>query len=575
MRALLALLVIALTTAPAAAAPRGKKLKARIATKVAAPRTKTTIVPTDARATIAIAGEQHRMKDLVAAKGKLSLEEETAARIAAALRGPLRNGDTGLYVADARTGRPVFAVNADEAYNPASNVKMISTATALELLGPTFRYPTRLLGPEPEAGIVKGDIYLLGSYDPTLTAADLTDLAADLAARGITSIEGSIVTGPDPTRDGIYRAIIPIEIHAGEPGEHPTATVAMGAEHVSVIVHAKTAKRVMRPRLRYKVETTKNSDGRARIAVTIDGTIGKGGSTMYPLTTRERTATASYALKGALVAHGVRITGDIKTQELGEFIADTVSRGALATELGRHESRQLSDIITRVNKWSINWLADRVIMTAAALARRQQPSMELALDAMYAWLDRHPHIPKSQVYVDTGSGLSYRTRISPTELVSIVRSAAGYSADSDPALGKAWLDSLAIARTDGTLRHRMRGRDLDVRVRGKTGTLSTVIAVSGLLDLDPDHPLVFALVTNTKRPLAKGAVRRAHDQVLGALCHYVAATQKAPNALVAPPAAVPAPKPTVEESEPAADPNDAEEVERDPLLDAETSSGQP
>lgn len=574
MRAILALLLIALVAAPAAAAPRAKKLKARIATKVAPPRTKTTIVPTDARATIAIAGEQRLMKELVAAKGKLSLEEETAARIAQALRGPLRNGDTGLYVADARTGRPVFAVNADEAYNPASNVKMISTATALELLGPTFRYPTRVLGPDPENGVVKGDIYLLGSYDPTLTAADLSNMAQGLAARGITAIEGSIVTGPDPTRDGIYRAVVPIEITSGEPGELVSATVPTGAEHVSVIINAKTAKRVMRPRLRYKVETTKNVDGRPRITVTIDGTIGRGGATMYRLTTRERTATAAYALKGALVANGVRISGDIMTKELGDFIADTVSRGALASELGRHESRPLSDIITRVNKWSINWLSDRVIMTAAALARRQQPSMELALDAMYAWLDRHPNIPKSQLYIDTGSGLSYRTRISPTELVSIVRSAAGYSADSDPALGKTWLGSLAVARTDGTLRNRMRGRDLDVRVRGKTGTLSTVIAMSGILDVDPENPLVFALVTNTKRPLSKAAVRRAHDQVIGALCHYVTKTQKAPNALLAPPRAIPAPKPTVEESEPAADPNDQEEVERDPLLDAETS-GQP
>jgi len=63
---------------------------------------------------------------------------------------------------------------------------MISTATALELLGPDFRYPTRVLGATPDGGAVHGDVYLLGSYDPTLTVGDLDQLAAAIAARGIT-----------------------------------------------------------------------------------------------------------------------------------------------------------------------------------------------------------------------------------------------------------------------------------------------------------------------------------------------------------------------------------------------------
>src|SRR5579863_7082749 len=51
----------------------------------------------------------------------LTPEEETAKQIEKLLRGPLRYGVTGLYVADAKTGEPLFAVNADDALNPASN----------------------------------------------------------------------------------------------------------------------------------------------------------------------------------------------------------------------------------------------------------------------------------------------------------------------------------------------------------------------------------------------------------------------------------------------------------------------
>lgn len=568
-RALLALLVLAASTTADAKPKANVRLKARIATKAGAVRAKPVTVGTDgAHANITIGTSPRTIKELLGKTSSLSLEEETAAKIARMLRGPLRNGDTGLYVADARTGQPVFAINADEAFNPASNVKMISTAAALELLGPAFRYPTRLLGATPENGVVHGDVYLLGSYDPTLTAADLAELAEAVAARGITAIEGNIVIGADPTRDGIYRAVVPVEITAGEPGTAPSVSNPLGAEHVFITNTAKTAKRAMRPRLTYKVETTKNPAGMPRIHLTIGGTIGLGGTTTYPLATRERTATAAYALKGALAARDVHVAGDIAIAELGDFVGESVGAGALPIELGRHESKPLAEIVTRVNKWSINWLADRVIMTAAALTRRQAPSMELALDAMYAWLARHPHIAKSELYVDTGSGLSYRTRISPTELVSIVRAASGFAADADPALGAAWTSSLAIAGTDGTLRHRVRGAEVNARVRGKTGTLSTAIAMSGLVDVDPERPLAFALVTNTKRPLSKAAVRKAHDQVISALCTYVARTTK-PNPLAKP---VVAPTPLVPGAEPSpAAIDEGEEIERDPVLDAETS----
>ena len=571
MRALLALLVFA-AAAPAAAKPAPVRVKARVATKAAPTRMKAPTLGTDTQ-TFAIGGDVRSIKDLVGKQAAgLSVAEETASKIAKLLRGPLRNADTGLYVADARSGQMLFAVNADERLNPASNVKMISTATSLELLGPTFRYPTRLLGPLPQDGVVHGDVYLLGSYDPTLTAADLVEIADAVAARGVTSIEGSIVIGADPTRDGIYRALIPVEITGGEAGQPAIATSPTGGDLVSITMNAKTSGAGTRPRLAYKLETTTNAAGLPRIHVTIAGAIGKGVKTTYPIATRERTATAGYALKSALVAHGIRVTGDLKVHELAAFVGDTVAGGSMPLELGRHESLPLAAIVTQVNKWSINWLADRVVMTAAALTHQQPPSMDLALDAMYAWLERHAHLGKSDLLVDTGSGLSYHTQISPTELVAVVRSAAGYGLDLDPAIGAAWMGSLSIAGTDGTLRHRVRGADVRVRVRGKTGTLSTAIAMSGLVDVDPEHPIVFSLVTNTKRPLSKAAVRRAHDQVVGALCSYVARTSKAPvaNPLTLTPAQAPAPELAPPPGE------DGEEAghDRDPALDAETSGQQ-
>jgi PBP4 family serine-type D-alanyl-D-alanine carboxypeptidase len=294
---------------------------------------------------------------------------------------------------------------------------------------------------------------------------------------------------------------------------------------------------------------------------------------MYPLVTRERTATAAYALRAALHAHGVAVGGDFKIAELDDFVGESVATGNLPIELGRHDSPRLAQIIARVNKWSINWLADRVIMTAAALVKRQPPSMDLALTAMYDWLVRHPRIAKDDLVVDTGSGLSYHTRITAHELVSILRSAAGFGPDGDSALSHAWLASLSVAGTDGTLSSRFRAGDVRGRIRGKTGTLSTAIALSGILDVDPQRPLAFSLVTNGDAPLSKGYVRRAHEQVVGLLCRYLTRTQKTtelpvlPPGQHAPPAQPGPPIPSTIEPERA----DLEDLEPDSALDEEAA----
>ena len=527
------LAVVVALVAPARAAPAPANNPA-VAKRTPKPRDPKKL---GAAARVAFGRELRPAREIVGRNtAPLTAEEATAAQIQKLLRGPfLRGGVTGLFVADAKTGEPLFAVNADDPLNPASNVKMISTATAIDLLGPTYRFPTRLLGPKPVAGVVKGDVYLLGSYDPTLTVHDFDDIARETAARGITRIDGDVVVGSDPTRDGIYRAIVPLEIVAGPPGRPPIVALAPGFDLVEIKITATTARAAMRPRLTFKTDATTTPAGQPHIVLTIGGAIGKDGKVTYPLVTKQRTAAAAYALIAALRSHQIGFSGSPKTAELDPFVAAAAGRGALPIELGRHESQTIGDIIARINKWSINWLADRLVVTAAALARNKQPSMELAVEAMYSWLDRNPHLKRS-IVLDTGSGLSYRTQISPHELVSVVRSAGGFSNPADAA-STAWLRSLSIVGTDGTLQHRFLGSNIRGRIIGKTGSLSTVIALSGILDIDPQRPLVFSLVTNTDAPLSKPVVRRAHEQVIAEICKYAARTLAKPAhpAIVMPP----------------------------------------
>ncbi|HEY5933872.1 MAG TPA: D-alanyl-D-alanine carboxypeptidase/D-alanyl-D-alanine-endopeptidase [Kofleriaceae bacterium] len=578
---LYAALVVALCGTAAAKPPPKKHNKQRLKVSEAARDPKK--LGASARVSFAHDGKLQlaRDLDLVAKYPKLraeplTAEEETATNIQKLLRSPLlRRGVTAIHVADARTGTPLFSVNAEEELNPASNVKLISTATALELLGPDFRYPTRILGPEPVGGVVKGDIYLLGSYDPTLSISDFENIAMTMQMRGITSIEGSIVVGADPTRDGVYRAIIPVGITAGEPGAPPTVTLPPNFDLVQVTVTATTHKKSIRNRLSYKADVIKTETGLPRITLTIGGTIGKDRHVEYPLWTRQRTATAAYSLIAALRARAINITGEMKVMELGDYVGESVGNGALPVELGRHESEPASEIAARVNKWSVNWLADRLVMTAAGLSRRAPPSMALALDAMYMWLERSAKLPKDKLVIDTGSGLSYRTQIRSQDMVSIVRSAGGFGTDAPPDVAKAWLHSLAIAGTDGTLQHRFRSPDVRGRIVGKTGTLRNVIALAGILDFDPARPLAFSIVTNTNQPLQKRQTRQAHAQVIAEVCRYLQRTSIVVPVTpppIATPSATPSPVSEGEEIDESGESSPESDPEK--ALDTETANQQ-
>lgn len=622
LRRRLAAAVVAVTTAAAAAPPAahagtgGRGASKALARSVAA-RGKG-----EARVAIGIAGVLRQVE----AKGRRtetrSLEEDVAHRIEELLRGPLRVGTTGIYVADARTGQPVFAVHPDDALNPASNVKLLSTAAAMDALGPTFRYQTRVLGPVPDRNVVHGDVYLLGSFDPTLGSAGLAELASELAAAGVTRIDGDVVIGPSPTRDGVYRALLPVQITAGAEGAPPAVTLPVGYDYVSVHVTATTVsgKKARRARLSYAeavqlqpaatpstlpgaapnvgvgaapsvgagagpslgaaqgtggdaapprpaAPSTPGKEAElgpgARLQLTVSGTIGAGRSFTHWLWVRDRGRHAGHLLRAALAEQGVAISGDVRKAELPAYLFERVRAGSLPVVLARHHSAPLAQIVASINKRSINWLADRVLMTAAALKYGELPSMQRGVDAMYEWLDSKLRLGRREVLVDTGSGLSRKTQLSPRHIAEVLRAAGGF-ADGEEASAphRAWLDSLALSDggvQDGTLRGRFRGTGFSGRLRGKTGTLSTSIALSGVLESDPQRPLVFSIVTNSATPLPKSRVRAGHDRIVALLAQYAA---RRPGAAAgASPA--PAPAPAARDAELGPEPGEAGDEELD------------
>ncbi len=84
----------------------------------------------------------------------------------------------GVHVVELTTGRTVFDRNADRRFNPASGVKLVTTAAALHSFGPAHTFTTQVVtAGAPTGGVVKGDLVLRAGGDPALMTRDLWRLA--------------------------------------------------------------------------------------------------------------------------------------------------------------------------------------------------------------------------------------------------------------------------------------------------------------------------------------------------------------------------------------------------------------
>jgi D-alanyl-D-alanine carboxypeptidase/D-alanyl-D-alanine-endopeptidase (penicillin-binding protein 4) len=100
---------------------------------------------------------------------------------------------SGIAIVDA-AGRPLYLHRERAPMTPASTFKLIVSATALHTLGPKYRFETTLESTDdPVGGTIQGNVYLVGSGDPTLTRDDLRAGIGALARAGIHRITGAIV----------------------------------------------------------------------------------------------------------------------------------------------------------------------------------------------------------------------------------------------------------------------------------------------------------------------------------------------------------------------------------------------
>ncbi|MFQ5676914.1 MAG: D-alanyl-D-alanine carboxypeptidase/D-alanyl-D-alanine-endopeptidase, partial [bacterium] len=107
----------------------------------------------------------------------------------------LHQSRTGIKVVSLETGQVLYAKDSELLFHPASNMKLLTTATALRKLGTNFRFKTTLSADTSSLAenTIHGNLYLKGFGSPTLTGKDLWWMIQNLKAKGIQRITGDLV----------------------------------------------------------------------------------------------------------------------------------------------------------------------------------------------------------------------------------------------------------------------------------------------------------------------------------------------------------------------------------------------
>jgi D-alanyl-D-alanine carboxypeptidase/D-alanyl-D-alanine-endopeptidase (penicillin-binding protein 4) len=449
--------------------------------------------------------------------------------------GPVSKGEWGLLIVDAASGQILYEKNAASYFVPASNMKLLTTALALDKLGLNYRFRTTLEtdGTLSPIGVLTGNLILVGRGDPNLSNRKfpfetkeefdgppekvLAELADQLAVRGLKEVSGDIV-GDDsffPRErypDGWeiddmvweYGAAISaivvddntvsLTLTPGEkPGESVSAVVDPSTPDFTVKNEVVTSGAKEKADLRLTREP-----GASTVVVT--GTLpAKSASRKLVLAIEEPAQHAASLLAQLLADRGVKFTGKVRA------LHEPDPAGSPRTVLAEHLSLPLGDTIILVNKISQNLHSEVLLRTAA----RQQGRWTTPEDLLKIPQEFYARagIAEDDVIQTDGSGLSRHDLVTPRALVALLQ-----FAQKQPWFA-AYYASLPVAGVDGTLNEHLKNQVTAGKIHAKTGSVSHVRTLSGYADTPGGRRLIFSFLSNNQG----GKNLETHDALEG-LC---------------------------------------------------------
>jgi serine-type D-Ala-D-Ala carboxypeptidase/endopeptidase (penicillin-binding protein 4) len=417
------------------------------------------------------------------------IEAEAASLLAGLLE--RRDGEQVSVLVVDEFGREVVAHDPDVPVLPASTLKIVTAAAALVTFGPEARFTTRIetTAPIDADGVVRGDLVLVGTGDPVLATPEygrwiypsrprtpFEDLAAQIAAAGITEVAGDVV--------GVVERFEGPLIASGWPERYFSDFDARFADGLSVDAGVRTI--VTYP----EVEDEEGAEDGQEVAdapADEDAEDGEEGEDAEPTGppivriehTRSPAEHAVNELIRLLGEHDIEVTGQGR---VGAPVAASVGRLATVT------SPPLEEILRFAVQRSDNQITDAVFR-GVGRQRTGVGSFASGERALKQVLERLGIATEGAVFAD-GSGLSRDDRATARLLVELDR--AMHASRHAPT----WASLMAVMGESGTLQSRLANSVAAGRFLGKTGTLRDVTALTGAVVGEDGRRYHLAVIAN-------------------------------------------------------------------------------
>jgi D-alanyl-D-alanine carboxypeptidase/D-alanyl-D-alanine-endopeptidase (penicillin-binding protein 4) len=413
----------------------------------------------------------------------------------------------GVEVRSLKSGRVLYARNAEKLFRPASTLKLLTTAAVLDAFSPDARLQTTLqtAGRLDAHGRILGDVFLVGGGDPNLSGrfhegratAVLEAMADALGALGVRRIEGRLVG-----HEGRFRGD-----RRGDDWSWGDLVWWYGAEVSALSFNDNCADLSVAPGERagdpLLVEAQPRSRYYSVVSTAVTAAAGVAGDLSLArdagsnvirlggaLALGEPPRTLNVALEDPALYATTALAEVLEARGIVVASGPATSREALPPGqrvLVAHESEPMSELVRTVNKRSQNLHAE---MLLRLLGERVggEGSHEAGVEALRAFLRR---LGLEAEALHDASGLSRSDLLSPHALVSLL-----VAMDRHPQ-ARAFRDSLPVAGVDGSLRNRMKGSRAQGRVAAKTGTLRYANALAGYATgARGDDGVAFAAIVN-------------------------------------------------------------------------------
>ncbi len=428
-------------------------------------------------------------------------------------------GDVSLYVREVSAPGPSLAVNADVPRNPASVMKVVTTFTALDSLGPSYTWRTEaLVKGKVKNGRLNGDLIIKGYGDPDLTPEDLWTLVRSLHERGLHTVagdlllDGSYFAPPEAQRgdfdgkaDRAYNALpdaLSVNFQVTDVHLYPdkaTGDVRVFTDPPLANVQLETDIRLVKgPCLdRYHKPVLLVSDGGTEATVKVAGTFAADcHETSYTRLLLKPEEHLAGALESIWSEGGGKIEGKIRTGKAPDG----------AERIHQLQSRPLAEVVRSINKWSNNLMCRSLLLTLGAERYGAPGSETKGQEAVKDWLHKRG-LAFPELVLNNGSGLSREGRISAAHLGSLL--AHAYQSPVMPE----FMSSLPIVGVDGTMRKRLVGQPVAGHAHIKTGTLDNVSSIAGYVLDRHDKRWVVVLMINHKGAMAWQS-RQVQDRLI-------------------------------------------------------------